>query len=421
MTLNLEQWLSKIAQSHPKSIDLSLDRITRIAQKLDLHKWHCPVITVAGTNGKGSVCAMLESLALSHHLSVGLYTSPHLYHFNERIRINGQNTDDEKICQAFSMIENSREDITLSYFETATLAALWCFKQASPALDLIILEVGLGGRLDAVNCVDADIAVITSIDYDHEEYLGSDLESIGFEKAGILRENGVFISGLRHPPNSILARATELKTDYRPLGEAFDYQASTDHWHWQGGKYRFEPLPLTNIRMDNAATAMMAFAALAERLTFSFTKAGARNAIEHCQIQGRQQWLKRSDHTLLLDVAHNPAACSALAESIAAANPSGRIHAVCSFLKDKNIEDCLKPLAPHVAHWSFAPIDDERGASTKRLLEAAEKCHLSSHDCEESLAIACQKAVNSLQKGDILVVFGSFHVLSEVTKILNLL
>ncbi|MHB8822064.1 MAG: bifunctional tetrahydrofolate synthase/dihydrofolate synthase, partial [Pseudomonadaceae bacterium] len=312
----LVDWLSYLEQLHPSTIDMGLERVREVAQRLGLGRPARKVITVTGTNGKGSSCAFIASLLQAQGLSVGVYASPHLLRYNERVRIGGLEADDDALCEAFEAVEQARENISLTYFEMGTLAALWLFQRAG--LDAAVLEVGLGGRLDAVNLIDTDVAVITNIGLDHAEWLGDDRESVGFEKAGIFRPNVPAVCGDLEPPMSVLGQAERLAVPLRLRGRDYDLASGIAGWHWRGVDAAGKPLelhdlPLLSLPMENAALALQVYALL----DLPWQPETLAKALQQTRISGRfdRRAIRWNGRTLnlLLDVAHNPHAASYLA------------------------------------------------------------------------------------------------------------
>jgi dihydrofolate synthase/folylpolyglutamate synthase len=410
MPLPLTDWLLRIQQQHPQAIAMGLERVRAVAQAMPLAKPAPCVITVGGTNGKGSTVAFLEAIARAAGLRVGTYTSPHLWRFNERIRLDGREADDAAIVAAFERGDAARGDIPLTYFEFATLAALDLFGRAG--LDLALLEVGMGGRLDATNLVDADVAVITTVDLDHMEYLGPDRERIGEEKAGILRAGRPCVLGERDPPSSVLRRAYALgaiairgHSDY--LIDRFE-----DHWVWREPGYELAlpyPALAAPVQLDNAAAAVAALRASG----LPIDAAAFARGVAEARLPGRLQRLGASPE-VVADVAHNPQGARSLAAWLEA-NPRPTV-AVFSALADKDIEAVVAILRPHVAAWHLGPITDAgpRGLSVGELegrVRAAGATAVSAHaSLAEALAAACAAAGPA---GRVLV-FGSFHTVAAL-------
>ena len=402
---SLQQWLDWQQTLSAQGIVLGLERVAAVAGRLGLERLACPVITVAGTNGKGSVVAMLEAMLLAAGYRVGAYTSPHLLRYNERVRIDGEPVADAPLIEAFAAIDAARGELALTYFEFGTLAALHVFQ--NHPLDVVLLEVGLGGRLDAVNVVDADVAVITSIDIDHAEWLGHDREAIGREKAGIMRAGRPAVCGDRRPPRSLLRHARSLGARLRCIGREFEAVKRPGGLLWKSGGRRFElPLPALpgEHQIDNAATALAALAALEDRLPLD-AKAMAEG-LRALRLPGRYQCLAEAPR-ILADVAHNPQAARALAANLRADPVPGRTLAVFSALADKDIAGIIAPLRSCVDHWCIAGLDVPRGLEAEALARrvASPGLSLSRHPrVPEALAAARAMA----GPDDRIVVFGSF-------------
>lgn len=336
---SLTDWLSWLETLHPTEIELGLERTADVYKRLCHRRPACYVITVAGTNGKGSTIAMLETILLHAGYAVGSYTSPHLHHYNERVRIGGIDIDDKSLCRAFERVNAVRHDVSLTYFEFGTLAALDIFTRHE--LDIVLLEVGLGGRLDAVNIVEPDIAVITSIALDHEEWLGNDREAIGIEKAGIMREGIPVICGDHQPPASLLQRASELQVQLHCLGKEFAYDTDAETWSWWAdfghGKLSHLGLPQPALsggfQLDNAATVLATLQCLTDMPT---DRVDIEEGLEHVRLPGRFQLLA-TEVPCIYDVAHNPHAAAALTLSLQALPVKGRTRMVFGAMADKDI------------------------------------------------------------------------------------
>jgi dihydrofolate synthase/folylpolyglutamate synthase len=418
MNRTLEQWLDYQTLIHPKSIAMGLERISAVALRLGIGKPARHVITVAGTNGKGSTVAFIEAIARAQGLSTGAYTSPLLLHYNERIRIDGVDAADDALIAAFERIEQARtaggaEPIALTYFEFGTLAALLLFEPAD--LDLAILEVGLGGRLDATNIVDPDVAVVTTVDLDHQDYLGNDRESIGLEKAGILRAGRPAVLAEKDPPSSLLRRAYELGAS-AIRGHA-DYLAERLETGWRWREPGFEialPLPAVAApaQLDNAAAAIAALRAL----PIEISDAAIRNGVGAARVPGRLQ-IVQSDPEIVLDVGHNPQAARQLAQWLQQhAKPT---RAVFSALADKDIEGIVAALAEQIGFWHLAGIDDAgpRGLTGEALsARLAPLLAPSRREVHADLAQALRAARNGAGADERVLVFGSFHTVAAALK-----
>ena len=413
----LEHWLAYCERLHPKTIELGLERVQAVAARMAL-RFDCPVISVAGTNGKGSTCAMLEAIALQAGYRTGLYTSPHLVDFEERCRLHGDIVQPDVLVPHFERVEAARQGVTLTYFEFTTLAIMSLLSQAN--LDLAILEVGLGGRLDAVNIVDADCAVITSIDLDHMDYLGPDRESIGREKAGILRTGKPAIVSDPVPPQSVLDRAVEIGADLWLLGRDFNFSGDKLQWAWAGRGRRYAGLAYPALRganqLINASGALAALEALRSRLPVSAQ--AVRNGLAMVELPGRFQ-IVPGQPALVLDVAHNPHSAAALAANLDAMGFYPTTHAVFGAMADKDVVPMLRKLGPMVDRWYFTDLPTPRAASAQSLLEqwrtqeTRKDVSASTHaDPVAALAAAAAAA----DPADRIVVFGSFYTVGGVLK-----
>ncbi|HHT7864893.1 bifunctional tetrahydrofolate synthase/dihydrofolate synthase [Pasteurella multocida] len=432
-TSPLAQWLSYLENSHFKAIDLGLDRIKSVAKALDLLTPTPFIITVGGTNGKGTTCRLLETVLLKAGYRVGVYSSPHLIRYNERVRIQDQELPDEAHTTSFAFIEQHKRE-SLTYFEFSTLSALHLFKQAK--LDVVILEVGLGGRLDATNIVDSDVAVITSIDIDHVDFLGADREQIGFEKAGIFRAHKPAIIGEPNIPQRLLEHAKSLGCQISCRDQDWHFRLQAEHWDWYGQKGRLENLPLCQIPLANAATAL----ATLEQLPFQISEEVIRQSLQEVELVGRFQTLKsdilfsladKCAKTLadfpqiIIDVGHNPHAAHYLAEKLTAlkAKITGKIVAVCGILKDKDAQGVLSPLLPVIDEWHCVTLEGYRGQSGQALFVTLQQIaqgqsHQLHANTASSVALGVKQALATTTQEDVLLVFGSFHTVGEFLQLL---
>ncbi|MEO8311365.1 MAG: bifunctional tetrahydrofolate synthase/dihydrofolate synthase [Caldimonas sp.] len=414
--MTLADWLAHCERLHPKTIELTLERVATVKAGLGI-AFVAPVIIVAGTNGKGSTCAMLESIALAAGYRVGLYSKPHLVHFEERCRIGGQSVDASALLPHFEAVERARGDVSLTYFEFTLLAITSLF--AATPLDLVILEVGLGGRLDAVNVFDGDCSVITSIDVDHVEYLGSDRESIGREKAGILRPGKPAILSDPMPPGSVVAEAARIGADLWLAGRDFRHSGDRQQWNWSGRETRYSGLGYPALRganqLLNASGVLAAFESLRERLPVSAQ--AVRTGLATVELPGRFQVVPGAP-TIVLDVAHNPHAAAALALNLDQMGYFPRTHAVFGAMGDKDIDAMLARMAPLVDAWHFTALPTARAASAEKLAErfraiaakgapAVAATHATPSD-------ALAAAMNNADPADRIVVFGSFYTVGGV-------
>lgn len=411
----LSDWLQWQEQLHPKSIDLGLSRVHEVWRRMHAEDFSCPVITVAGTNGKGSCVAMLQAIYQEAGYAVGSYTSPHLWRYNERICLDGEAVSDQTLCEAFARVDNARQDVSLTYFEFGTLAALDIFKRQP--LDLVILEVGLGGRLDAVNIIDADVALITAIDLDHEQWLGPDRETIGREKAGVLRSHNVGVIIDPNPPVSIKDYALSLGNRLLSLGEDFEYQHGAGSWSWQSGSTQRVGLPVPALagehQVQNAAGVIMAIESLQSRLHVAQTQ--IRQGLLSARLPGRFQ-LVPGDVTHIYDVAHNPAAAQQLANTLKQFRQSGTVYAVFSALTDKDIGGTVAPLCELVRHWHIASLGIERSATLAKLTaEIHRVCPDASITAHRDLGEAMTASNQAAQPGDIVLTYGSFYAVAQAS------
>ena len=418
----LDDWLAHCERIHPHEIDMTLDRVRQVRERLGI-TFDVPVIEVAGTNGKGSTCAMLEAIGLQAGYRVGLYTKPHLVHFEERCRINGEIVKADALVPHFEAVEHARGDIGLTQFELTTLAIARLLSQTP--LDLVILEVGLGGRLDAVNVFDADCAVITSIDIDHVEYLGPDRESIGREKAGIMRAGKPVVVCDPMPPASIAEQADRVGADLWLFGRDFNYAGDRQQWSWAGRHRRFGALAYPALRganqLLNASGALAAFEAL--RGQVPVTAQEVRNGLAMVALPGRFQ-IVPGQPTLVLDVAHNPHAVAALTQNLGQMGFASKTHAVFGAMRDKDIAAMLARIAPLIDRWHFTDLPQARAgraASAQELAQifAAQPLRVPGADavqCHAQPADALAAALAEAGPTDRIVVFGSFSTVGGVLK-----
>ncbi len=413
----LDEWLAHCERLHPKNIELGLDRVRAVAQRLGI-AFSCPVITVAGTNGKGSTCAMLEAICLQAGWRTAVYTSPHLVHFEERCRVHGEIVQAADLVPHFEAVEAARGDVTLTYFEFTTLAILRLMAAAQP--DVAILEVGLGGRLDAVNIIDPDCAVITSVDLDHMEFLGPDRESIGYEKAGILRTGRPAIVSDPMPPQSVIDRATEIGADLWRLGHDFNFSGDKQQWGWAGRGRRYAGLAYPALRganqLMNASGVLAALESLRGRIPV--TAQAVRNGLAMVELPGRFQ-IVPGQPTLVLDVAHNPHSVAALAANLDAMGFYPCTHAVFGAMADKDLAPMLGKVGPMVDRWYFTDLPTARAETGAGLL-AAWQAQEKRKDVQASTWAdplqALRAAVAAADPADRIVVFGSFYTVGGVLK-----
>jgi len=411
----LQQWLDWCEQLHPVAIDMGLERVKTVADRMALH-FDCPVITVAGTNGKGSTCAMLEAILLQAGYKTGVYTSPHLVHFEERCRLHGESASSAAFAQAFAFVESVRGDVSLTYFEFSTLAILHLMSSAH--LDVAILEVGLGGRLDAVNIIDTDCAVITSIDIDHTAILGLDRESIGFEKAGIMRAARPVIVSDPVPPQSVIDHAHALGAQLWQFGRDFNFSGDPQQWAWAGRDRRYSGMAYPALRganqLINASGVLAALEALRQRIPV--TAQAIRNGLAMVELPGRFQ-IVPGQPVLVLDVAHNPHSVAALAVNLDAMGFYPTTHAVLGAMADKDLLPMFKHVNPMVDKWYFTDLPLSR-AATAAQLQLLWQSQNTRKDVSSSVHVspmdAFQAAIKSADPADRIVVFGSFHTVGGV-------
>ena len=420
----LADWLAHCERLHPQTIDMGLERVARVAQRMAL-SMPCPVITVAGTNGKGSTCAMLEAVYAQSGYRTGLYTSPHLVHFEERCRVEGQSIDAADLLPAFAEVEAARlgktaadgqGEISLSYFEFTTLAILRTLSRRS--LDVVILEIGLGGRLDAVNVIDPDVSVITCIALDHTALLGPDRESIGREKAGIMRSGRPVIVSDPMPPQSVLDRAREIDADLWRIGLDFHFAGDKQQWGWathpdRGGR-RYSGLAYPALRganqLVNAAGVLGAVEALRSRLPV--TAQAVRNGLALVELPGRFQIVPGTP-TLVLDVAHNPHSVAALTENLDAMGYHPTTHAVFGAMADKDLAPMLERIAPLIQRWHLCDLPTPRAAKASDVARQIPAPGVVAGLYAEP-AQALRAAVAEADPADRIVVFGSFFTVGGV-------
>ena len=415
----LEDWLAYCEQLHPKAIDMGLERVKAVADRMTL-KLNCPVITVAGTNGKGSTCAMLESILRQAGYRTGMFTSPHLVRFEERLRLLGETVNASELVAAFASVARARakndDEISLTYFEFSTLAILDVMARSN--LDVAILEVGLGGRLDAVNIIDADCAVITSIDLDHMELLGSTREAIGFEKAGIMRAGRPVVVSDPMPPQSVLDRAQELGADLWRFGVDFNVSGDKQQWAWAGRGRRYGGLAYPALRganqLVNAAGVLAALTAMRDRLPV--TAQAVRNGLAFVELPGRFQIIPGQPN-LVLDVAHNPHSVAALAANLDAMGFFPTTHAVFGVMADKDLASMLASVNPLIDKWYFTDLPTPRAASAAGL-QVQWQAQNTRQDVTSALfktpMLALQAAIDAADPADRIIVFGSFYTVGGV-------
>lgn len=406
---NLDEWLFYLESIHTTEIDMGLERISCVANQLHIDLTHMKVITVAGTNGKGTTCAFLENAILANNHSVAVYSSPHIERFNERLRINKELVNDSQLIAAFNRIERARGNISLTYYEYTTLAALLITQQLSP--QYFILEVGLGGRLDATNLIDSDIGVITSIDLDHQNFLGNTREAIGFEKAGILRARKPGVIGDLDVPESVIKHANSIdcalvirNQDFHVIARGLNSQ-----WQYQSKQYSLKNLPIPNIPRDNVATGLMVL----EQLGFHLTEQQVSQWIKSTQLEGRTE-IVSTQPFVVLDVGHNPQATRYLSRFVNA-NKQGKVYAIVAMLADKDIKATMQEMYDSVDVWHVASLTNTRGANKKILEQILKDSNIACNSFDnvvDAYKIAKEKANNN----DMILVFGSFFTVANIKK-----
>jgi len=407
--MQLTDWLSWQETLHPRKIDLGLERVAGVAGRMNLLQPQAVVVAVAGTNGKGSCIALLEAIYRAAGYRVGSYLSPHLLRYNERIRINGNEVSDDILCQAFQAVDDGRGQETLSYFEFGTLAALEIFGHCD--LDIILLEVGMGGRLDAVNIVAADAALVTSIGIDHAQWLGDDRESIGREKAGIFRADRPAICCDPDPPASLPQTAASLGARWLSLGRDFSVSPGATGWRWSGAAQTHDELPYPAVsgqhQLDNAAGVLMVAEALEDRLPVP--RRAIQQGLRTAALPGRCQFSPGAVETVL-DVAHNPQSARCLVRVLNERPRPGQTHLVLGMLEDKDVRQFAEIIRATADHWYFASLQGERGLSAEDLREQS---GVARGECFRNVAAALQQARSRASGGDRIVVCGSFHTVAE--------
>lgn len=404
----LQEWLTWQEELHFTSIELGLDRCMAVAEKMGLLQPDYAVISVAGTNGKGSSVNMLKNILINAGYNTGSYTSPHLIRYNERICLNDVEVTDEMLCASFDRIDRARGDISLTYFEFGTLAVLDIFRHAG--IDIAILEVGLGGRLDAVNCVDANVALITAIDLDHENWLGPDRESIGREKAGIMRGNAPAICSDPNPPASLFEHAKELDTQFYIPGRDYRHKITGDTWQWQWSSVKYSGLPRPSLynpeQMTNAAGVLMALTTISDR--FPVTVEAVRKGLQEFNLNGRFQ-IVPDKAQLILDVAHNRQSAALLVRNLKELSVQGNTHIIIGMLKDKNHHAIFQEISQVADFWHIVTLEGPRGTDSHTLSEELAGMGLNRNvNCYNSVADAVNSVREIVEPQDRIVITGSF-------------
>jgi len=412
---HLHEWLAWQETLHSQKIELGLERISDVANNMGVAKPQYKTIVVAGTNGKGSIVTILESIFHHAGYRVGAYTSPHLLRYNERIRVRQQNADDNSLCNAFDRVDRARGDTSLSYFEFGTLAAMQIFAESE--LDVAIYEVGLGGRLDAVNILDAEVAIVSSIGIDHVQWLGSTRESIGFEKAGVFRANRPAICGDTNPPNSLIEYAEKLGTELLLINKDYSYtKQNDDMWSFSGENLIWDDLPMPSLygekQIGNAATALMALIQLDDHL--AVTRESVDRGLSNTSLLGRFQRIP-GPCEIILDVAHNLDSAKVLVDNLRELKPASKTIAVFAVLADKDVCGIIECVGGLFDEWHISQLDSERALEKENLIKQLDNC---CHDCViftySSISEAYNAAKNTLDKSMRIVVFGSFLTVAEV-------
>ena len=414
----LQDWLNWQEGLNPKEIDLGLDRVSEVLNKLDFSShFFCPTITVAGTNGKGSTVAFIEAICFHSTLTVGCYTSPHLFKYNERIRINQQAVSDEVLCEAFHIIDLARADIPLTYFEFGTLAALVIFKKYN--VDIAVLEVGLGGRLDAVNVIDADVSVITSIDVDHTDWLGNDVNLIAREKAGIMRKDKPAVVAYVNPQQSLLDYAEQLQVPLVCLGKDYLFQGvGQKSWQLKASNLNLMDLPMPKLRggfqLQNASAAIMALHLL--DLNHQWLAADIKQGLLGVDLLGRFQTINESP-LVIVDVAHNAQSAQMLVGLLNEQQCKGKTIGVVAMLADKPIHEVISIVQPEIDSWLSAGLNVPRGLDANKLAEAVREsvAGVKLSACK-NVVQACQQAISLAGEDDRIIVFGSFYTVAEASQ-----
>lgn len=412
----LAEWLAWQESCHPKSIDLGLARVREVYGRLG--PMRTPLtITVGGTNGKGSCIAFLNAILRAQGYRVGAYTSPHILRYNERIQVNGKPVSDESLCGAFSRVDAARQRVSLTYFEFGTLAALDIFSRSQ--LDVQLLEVGLGGRLDAVNIVDTDAAIITCIEIDHSDWLGESRDAIGLEKAGIFRQGSPAVIGELNPPESLLNYAEQHDIQLSRYGIDFTYEKQSTAWKWSSEIKTLSNLPFPALsgrhQFQNASAVLNLLTLVEDKLPVS--AASVRSGLEAVSLIGRFQFLP-GDPPMMLDVAHNPQASASLADYLAQEFNGRRILAVFSIMRDKDINGVIANMKDVISHWYLAPLEISRSAKEEEIVNQLDACSVGNYSANFANAkAAIEQATEDARADDLILIFGSFFLVSAFLKI----
>ena len=416
----LSEWVQIVEGLHPKNIEMGLERIRVVKERLGIH-FDCPVIIVGGTNGKGSTSAMLQTIYREAGYKTGLYSSPHIHFFNERMKIDGEMVDDETLVRYFEVIEEVRGDVPLTFFEFTTLVALKLYADAQ--LDVLVLEVGLGGRLDAVNLIDADVSIVTNVAIDHIDYLGDTREKIGFEKAGIYRQGQSAFYGDLDPPESLLKHAASVGANLKVFGRDYRFETDGGHWNYLGEKSSYAGLVPPSLKGDtqihNATTVVAAVEALQQRLPVDAAAIG--RGIVRTELPGRFQILQ-DEPSVILDVAHNPHAAAVLAKNLKDMGSFHATHAVFGAMSDKDIDGVIELMKGCVDRWYVTDLPLPRAATAQALKQKLISAGVTRGKTNQCISVyhnavdAMTSAKNNAQKNDRIVAFGSFWVVTGVTE-----
>lgn len=411
---SLRAWLDWQETLHPKSIDLGLERVAKVFSQLNPHSTQPITITVAGTNGKGSCIAFLEAIYRAEGLRVGAYTSPHIINYNERIKVNGVAVSDQRICASFERIEAVRDNVSLSYFEFSTLAALDIFSRAD--LDIQLLEVGLGGRLDAVNIVDADATLITSISIDHTAWLGETRDAIAYEKAGVFRKNIAAIISDLAPPHSLISYAHTVKAPLLRINHEFSYTKAENSWDWQCDNKHMNTLPPPLLKGEhqyrNASAVLMAIHTLQDKLPVSAT--AIKQGLKQVNLPGRFQLID-SVPPVLLDVSHNLQAALALTDYLQTEFNQMPVHAIFTMMNDKDLSGVINLMRPSIKHWYISPLDNPRTCKNIDIQQAFRTAdiHQVSGNFKDFMSAFQAAKSSALNDNGLILIFGSFFLVSE--------
>lgn len=415
---DIDGWLDYIQSQHVREIDMSLSRVRQVYKRLLPDGLSCKIISIAGTNGKGSTAELISSIYHHAGYRVGKFTSPHLLAFNERFEVSRKSVADDIVLKLLPRIEASTDDITLTYFEYCTLLAILIFDENK--VDVAVMEVGLGGRLDSVNVLDADVSIITNISIDHTDWLGNTIDEISLEKAGIARPEKPCVIGMSQPPQTMLDFLSQRNVPVWQRSIDFDTEVKgDDSWGWQNQSEQFDNLPLPfqqhNEQIDNAATAIQAVRLLKNDLPISFSQ--IKSGIAEATLAGRCQIVQTSP-LIIIDVSHNEASVARLASFVRQQQFAGKCYAVCGMLQDKKIEQSLNQISPLIDSWSVASINNGRGANAKQLFKVLQQLPTIAKNTpiamNDSVTGAYDKVRSLLSEHDCLVVFGSFFVVSDI-------